>query len=100
MSDRAGRPPLQHDRTTRPRTTEPQLPLRSTLERTNPPHPFTHPLPRIRTRPRPRGALPASPEAMRRRRPKPIFTRELFLLLWAIRLRRRARPVTIDVLRP
>lgn len=36
---------------------------------------------------------------MRRRKP-PIFTRELFLLLWAIRVRRLARPVTVDVLRP
>lgn len=37
---------------------------------------------------------------MRRRRPEPILTRELLLLLWAILLRRRALPVTIDVLRP
>lgn len=29
-----------------------------------------------------------------------ILTRELAVLLWALRLQRRARPVVIDVLRP
>lgn len=37
---------------------------------------------------------------MPRPKPQPILTRELFLLLWALRIRARARPVTIDVLRP
>ena len=63
--------------------------------------------PRLRTIPPPHRHAPSRTARILHRWPRmaraqtdPILTPELTQLLLALRLRRRARPVTIDVLRP